>query len=40
VRRNGKPLKTEIVSTAELAAPPRRRRASDHPGVVVENVAG
>ncbi len=37
--RNGKPLKTEILSTAELAAPPRRRRVTDHPGVVVENLA-
>ena len=29
---SGKPLEAELISTAALAAPPRRRRASDHPG--------
>ncbi|HEX2187249.1 MAG TPA: glucosamine-6-phosphate deaminase [Longimicrobiaceae bacterium] len=33
VRRNGAPLETETISTAQLAAPPRMRRATDHPGV-------
>jgi glucosamine-6-phosphate deaminase len=39
VRKDGRPLQTEILSTAELAAPPRGRRASDHPGVVVHHAA-
>jgi len=33
VRRNGEPLETETISTAQLAAPPRYRRAADHPGI-------
>ena len=32
VRRNGAPLDAETISTAQLAAPPRLRRATDHPG--------
>jgi glucosamine-6-phosphate deaminase len=32
VRRHGKPLAAETISTAELASPPRRRRAEDHRG--------
>jgi glucosamine-6-phosphate deaminase len=32
VRRNGKPLEREVISTSALAAPPRMRRASDRPG--------
>ena len=32
VRKGGEPLASEILTTAELAAPPRHRRASDHPG--------
>ncbi|HEV2150394.1 MAG TPA: glucosamine-6-phosphate deaminase [Longimicrobiaceae bacterium] len=32
VRRNGAPLDTETISTAQLAAPPRMRRASDFAG--------
>ena len=32
VRKGGKALEAEMISTAELAAPPRHRRASDHPG--------
>jgi glucosamine-6-phosphate deaminase len=32
VRRGGKPIDTEILSTSALAAPPRNRRASDRPG--------
>jgi glucosamine-6-phosphate deaminase len=32
VRRNGQPLETELISTAQLAAPPRYRRAGDLPG--------
>jgi glucosamine-6-phosphate deaminase len=40
VRKGGKPLESRILSTAEVAAPPRRRRATDHPGVVTEHAAG
>jgi glucosamine-6-phosphate deaminase len=40
VRKNGKPMQPEMISTAQLAAPPRRRRATDHPGVVAEPVTG
>jgi glucosamine-6-phosphate deaminase len=36
VRKNGKPLETETISTAALASPPRRRRAGDHPGETPE----
>jgi hypothetical protein len=32
VRRNGKPLEVETVSTSALGAPSHRRRASDFPG--------
>jgi glucosamine-6-phosphate deaminase len=32
VRKDGKALETEMISTAALASPPRRRRAGDHPG--------
>ena len=32
VRRNGKPLEPETMSTSALARPPRYRRADDHPG--------
>ncbi len=35
VRHNGAPVETETISTAQLAAPPRYRRADDHPGVVL-----
>jgi glucosamine-6-phosphate deaminase len=34
VRKQGKPLETPILSTAELASPPRQRRATDHPGTL------
>ncbi|MBW3630270.1 MAG: glucosamine-6-phosphate deaminase [Gemmatimonadetes bacterium] len=34
VRKNGKPLETEMISTSSLAAPPRMRRMSDYPGGV------
>ncbi|CAN5709959.1 glucosamine-6-phosphate deaminase [soil metagenome] len=39
VRQNGEPKEMEILSTAELAAPPTRRRASDYPGIIREQVA-
>ena len=32
VRKGGKPLETELISTASLAAPPRMRRMTDYPG--------
>ena len=32
VRKAGKPLEPEVISTAALAAPPRMRRATDHRG--------
>jgi glucosamine-6-phosphate deaminase len=32
VRKNGRPVEMEPVSTSALAAPPRFRRATDHPG--------
>jgi glucosamine-6-phosphate deaminase len=32
VRKDGKPLETETISTAALASPPRLRRAGDYPG--------
>jgi glucosamine-6-phosphate deaminase len=34
VMKGGKPLEAELISTAGLAAPPRRRRATDHPGAL------
>jgi glucosamine-6-phosphate deaminase len=34
VRKGGEPLEAEMISTAGLASPPRRRRATDHPGTV------
>ena len=37
--RTGSALETEILSTAALAAPPRLRRAGDHPGAA-ERLAG
>jgi glucosamine-6-phosphate deaminase len=36
VRKNGQPILRDMISTAELAAPPRGRRATDHPGVVLD----
>lgn len=33
VRRNGKPVETQPISTADLAAPPRLRRASDREAI-------
>ena len=32
VRKGGKPIETEMISTASLAAPPRMRRMTDYPG--------
>ena len=32
VRKGGKPLEAEMISTASLASPPRMRRMSDYPG--------
>ncbi|HYW08656.1 MAG TPA: hypothetical protein VE913_16970, partial [Longimicrobium sp.] len=35
VRKNGQPVEQEMIPTSGLARPPRYRRASDVPGVVV-----
>jgi len=40
VRKNGQPILRDMISTAELAAPPRGRRATDHPGVAFDQPAG
>ena len=34
VRKDGRPLETELIPTAALAAPPSMRRATDHPGFI------
>jgi glucosamine-6-phosphate deaminase len=39
VRKNGQPILRDVISTAELAAPPRGRRSTDHPGVVFDRCA-
>nr|MBA2669963.1 glucosamine-6-phosphate deaminase [Gemmatimonadota bacterium] len=39
VRKNGQPILRDVISTAELAAPPRGRRSTDHPGVVLDRRA-